>query len=174
MQRATLRHLLFVPISHWYDLHLWPSLNLRAVNDYTLKLYECFSLPAGFQIKPLQPHLSTTIVSHWRYSCRGAEKYLMNLIRISDGFGVFEKSTGNLCSWVLINEYGIYGVLHTVDEYQRKKLASQVVTHMAIHRAKKGFDSITNVTLKNYASENLFYSLGFEKIHNVRWVQFKN
>lgn len=130
-------------------------------------------MPAGFQILPLEFQHGPIIYSHWKYIFPGAKEYLTNLIKISDGFGIFEMSSGNLCSWIIINEYGVFGVLHTVEEYRGRKLATEIVKYMAIHRAKLGLDSISNVEVENLVSQKIFSSLGFVWVHNIKWVQFR-
>lgn len=73
----------------------------------------------------------------------------------------------------MTNDYNAHGVLQTVDECKRKNYARELVKDLSKKKAEMGMDSVTNIGRSNMASQNLFTSVGFKKLANIRWVQFQ-
>lgn len=121
----------------------------------------------------MNPNQAKSINSIWLYAFPGSEDYIAKLITNNEGIGLYEKSTGKLCSWIMINAFGALGILQTVEEHKRKKLASELIKDLAKRRAVIGLDSICNISQNNPVSMSVFRNLGFQKIYNIRWVQFK-
>lgn len=131
------------------------------------------SFPKDVYLAPLKPEHAKQINSIWHHSFPNSQSYVENLIRMNGGVGAFDRKTNKLCSWVMTNDYNAHGVLQTVDECKRKNYARELVKDLSKKKAEMGMDSVTNIGRSNMASQNLFTSVGFKKLANIRWVQFQ-
>jgi len=71
-----------------------------------------FSIPENVLIKPLDADRDAAFINfHWPLNTiHGySESYLKSMIILNGGLGVFDKTTNNLLSWVLLNEMRALG-----------------------------------------------------------------
>ena len=94
-------------------------------------------------------------------------KYLMTVVRLNKGIGLFSKDNNELLSWILHTEMGGLGVLQTVENCKRKGYAKVVINALAKDLAMKGVDPTLFVVQGNIPSEKLFTSLNWKVINPI-------
>lgn len=112
--------------------------------------------------------------SVWPHRSPGSEKYLAKLIEVNGGIGLMCKENNELCAWVLKNYFGGLGILQVAEKYKRKGYGSLVAKIFSRKLAEEdGFDITGFIVRTNFASQNMFTKLGFEKIIPVTWLENK-
>lgn len=73
-------------------------------------------------------------------------------------------------AWMTMSVDGSLGILRTDEAFQRKGLASAVVTITATSAANQGYVPHVYIESDNPASRNLFEKLGWKKTHKASWI----
>lgn len=85
--------------------------------------------------------------------------------------GLYEKSSNNLVCWILLNNYGGIGMLHTLEQFRRKGFGELITKEFCKKLASVGRD-IFAATVDGNISANMFKKLGFTTLGLVTWYQF--
>lgn len=110
----------------------------------------------------------------WPHKYPGSEEFIRCQILMTDGFGLFLKSTNELVSWVLTNEHYCPGSLQTLDEHKRKGYGTVLTKVLSKHLAKEyKVDILSGIVKGNTTSERLFTGIGFKPIFDVSWCYIK-
>uniref|UniRef100_A0A182KA04 GCN5-related N-acetyltransferase Rv2170-like domain-containing protein n=1 Tax=Anopheles christyi TaxID=43041 RepID=A0A182KA04_9DIPT len=129
--------------------------------------------PVGFMFKKLQMKDLDYIYSQWplrnHISYEAGYGLLKRLIVLNENVGLFNDKDV-LVSWCLSDQTGAHSDLQTMPEYCRNGYGRMVVVELAKRLARAGSDSKAYVLHDNHKSNNLYNSIGFQKIQNLRWV----
>ncbi|GLV42198.1 uncharacterized protein CBL_03785 [Carabus blaptoides fortunei] len=131
-----------------------------------------YSIPSELYTATLEQHHVAVINSKWVLRASGTEEYLVKLLKLNGGIGLFTKTTNELCAWVFKNCFGGLRMLQTDEKFRRRGYASLLIKIFAKQLAQRGIDPTTIIYRNNIGSQKLFTGLGFEAIMDICVCQF--
>ncbi|XP_011178654.1 uncharacterized protein LOC105209758 [Zeugodacus cucurbitae] len=124
---------------------------------------------ADYNIKPLTLADVEEVERFWLYKRKGSSYIIRRNIKYNLTFGAYQRETGELCAWVLLNELGCIGFLYVKENYRRQGLAEHLVVHLCQALAKQDCDALAHIRDANVPSLKLFERLGFKAIEYNYW-----
>lgn len=102
-------------------------------------------------------------------------EFLMTIVRLNGGYGLFLKKDNSLVSWILHCNFGGLGILQTLDEHKRKGYGKTVARALMKYLAEKENLDVTSFVIQaNKPSRKLFESLGFNRVTAPVWFLINN
>ncbi|XP_065167436.1 uncharacterized protein [Atheta coriaria] len=146
-----------VPIKLSDETYLW-----QLPQNAALQLSDTFD-HNDYYMDAVKAEDAEAINAIWPPRFNTSLEYIRTFITMNGGFGIYEKSTHELVSWVLINVLGQLGVLQTREGYFKNGFGAALTRKAARIIGKNGDHPIGTIGSMNLASQGLFTKLGFEQ-----------
>ncbi|XP_033220391.1 uncharacterized protein LOC117175004 [Belonocnema kinseyi] len=98
-------------------------------------------------------------------------KFIMTMVRLNGGCGLFSRENNELLSWASQSELGALSFVQTIEKCKRKGYAKVVVNAFAKELAENGVDSFLYIIKENLVSETMFQSLDWKLNHEEEWIK---
>ncbi|CAH0392272.1 unnamed protein product [Bemisia tabaci] len=119
-----------------------------------------YSCPPEVRVAPLGLEHVELIRKNWSNLPASAE-YIETLIKHNINLGVYSRATGELCAWVLCNEFCALTMMHTMENHRRKGYAQLLCNAMSERLLRAGIIARAVVMEENRPSLKLFESHKF-------------
>ncbi|XP_019875728.2 uncharacterized protein LOC109603679 [Aethina tumida] len=134
--------------------------------NYSMTVEEALKLDTSCPPEVLIKKLDVTHVNQinniWPHKYPNSDKYMTDMIKLNDCYGVFLKEKGDLVAWAFTHHIGILGIIHTEDNHRKKGHGSLITKFLSKEIAKLGLKPIGYVVEGNTASESMFEKMGFK------------
>lgn len=134
-------------------------------------------LSEDFQIRHLHPSDAGLVNSNWEYKSVLSINMVREMINSNDwcALGVEERSSGELCAWILQYQDGPLGMLFCQEDYRRRGLSRALVSKSTETILSKENEMVFSYIVDgNKASESLFLSLGWKRFSGTNWVGYSS
>nr|XP_018906694.1 PREDICTED: uncharacterized protein LOC109036781 [Bemisia tabaci] len=113
---------------------------------------------------------SLDMVKRHRCQFPGVEEFVATLILHKPSLGVYSRRTGELCAWVLCNEFYALASLHTLEAHRRKGYAQLLCNALSEQLLRSNIIIGALVEDTNIPSLNLFKSLNFKSVKPIHSI----
>lgn len=148
----------------------------RVTHLWVLPEKEALQLPDTFKhndyyMDTVKPEDAEVINAVWPPRFNTSLEYIRTFITMNGGFGIYEKGTDKLVSWLLINVMGQLGVLQTREGYYKNGFGAALARKASSIISRNGDHPIATVRGGNLASEGLFTKLGFKQKYACIYIR---
>lgn len=125
-----------------------------------------YSCPPDVKLAPLGLESAELVRKYW-HNLPGAAEYIETLIKHNVTLGVYSCSTGELCAWVLCNQFYAFTMMHTMEGHRRKGYAQLLCNALSERLLRSGIIVRAVTMAYNKPSLSLFKAHQFKSSQNL-------